>query len=391
MRADFFAGSLVGVRMVADRRILKLIDQIYDASLDSRRWAGVIETLSPIFGCVGGALLQRSQDSAEMDFIEFGGLDPTTCAAYQQHYAARSVWMPSAFRGTGELVIGHELAPDKHRFERSEFYNDWLRPQGVYDAIGGVIRRAPGSLTVLTVLREERAGLVADGDERLFLRLMPHVRRAIDIHRRLYGVQLQRDGAFLALDALEIGVLLADRRGRVIFANGAAETILRRRDGLMLTRDQLRAARSEDTERLACLIRGAARTALGAGDDPGGIVLLGTSTGAPLSLLVSPCPRVGLLEPAVLIFIATPSDRPMEIRHLARFYGLTSAETRLLKAILDGERIADYAERAGSTLNTAKTHLKQIFAKTGIKRQTDLVRLLVSDPMLRLARCSARP
>ena len=115
--------------MVADRRILKLIDEIYDASLESRRWAGVIETLCPLFGGVGGALLQRSRESAEMDFIEFGGLDRATRVAYQRHYAARSVWMPSAFRGSGELVIGHELAPDKRRFERSEFYNDWLSPR----------------------------------------------------------------------------------------------------------------------------------------------------------------------------------------------------------------------------------------------------------------------
>jgi DNA-binding CsgD family transcriptional regulator/PAS domain-containing protein len=372
--------------MVGDRRILKLIDEIYDASLDSRRWSGVIETLCPLFGCVGGALLQRSRESAEMDFIEFGGLDAATRSAYQQHYAARSVWMPSAFRGSGELVIGHELAPDKRRFERSEFYNDWLRPQNVYDAIGGVIRRTPASLTVLTVLREARAGLVADGDERLFLRLMPHVRRAIDIHRRLYGVQLQRDGALRALEALRIGILLADRRARVIFANGAAEAILRRCDGLMLVRDQLRATRSDDTERLARMIRGAAGTTLGNGEDAGGIILLATRTGAPLSVLVTPCPRVGLLEPAVLVFIAEPRPAPIESRHIATFYGLTPAEARLLRALADGERVADYAERAGITRNTAKTHLKQIFAKTGTKRQTELVRLLVSNPMLRLAR-----
>lgn len=374
------------MRVVPDRRFLDLIDEIYDASLDSRRWSGVIESLCPIFGCVGGALLQRSEESAEMDFIEFGGLDRSTRVAYQQHYAACSVWMPSAFRGSGELVIGHELAPDKRRFECSEFYNDWLRPQGVYDAIGGVIRRAPDSLAVLTVLREERAGLVAKCDERLFLRLMPHVRRATDIHRRLYGAQLQRDGGLRALDALEIGILLADRRGRVIFANGAAETILRRSDGLMLVRDQLRTARTDDTERLAYLIRGAARTAQGVGDHPGGILLLATSTGAPVSVLVSPCPRIGLLEPAALVFIAGRSGAPAETRHLARFYGLTPAEARLLKAMIDGERLADYAERACITLNTAKTHLKQIFAKTGIKRQAELIRLLVSDPMLRLAR-----
>ena len=372
--------------MVRGRRILELIDEIYDASLDARRWSGVIESLSPIFGCVGGALLQRSRESAEMDFIEFGGLEDGTRRAYQQYYAARSVWMPSAFRGSGELVIGHELAPDKRGFERSEFYNDWLRPQGVYDAIGGVIRRSASSLTVLTVLRTERAGLVTPADERLFLRLLPHLRRAIDIHRRLYGARLQRDGALRALDALEIGVLLADAGARVTFANRAAEAILRRADGLMLARGRLRAARAEDSEKLTRLIKDAAGTALGVGDDAGGILALPTRAGRPVSVLVSPCPRLGLLEPAVLVFLGTPrTSAEIDHRQSARYYGLTPAQARLLRALIEGDRISDYAESAGITLNTARTHLKQIFAKTGTKRQTDLVRLFLSDLVPRIA------
>src|SRR5260370_22521928 len=185
-----------------------------------------------------------------MGFIEFGGLDAGTRDAYQQYYGARSVWMPAALAGSSEFAIGHELAPDKHSFERSEFYNDWLRPQGVYDAIGGVIERSSGSLTVVTVLRAERAGLVTEAEKQNFARLMPHVRRAIDIHRRLYGLQLQRDGALQALDGLQIGIVLTDRAGRPMFANRVAEEILSRGDGLALVRGQLRATRPQDSRKL---------------------------------------------------------------------------------------------------------------------------------------------
>jgi len=377
--------------MVGDRRFLELIDEIYDAALDSRRWPVVIESLSQMFDCVGGALLQRERQSAELGFIEFGGMDASVRAAYQQYYSARSVWMPAAFTGSGELVIGHELAPDKRLFEHSEFYNDWLRPQGVYDAIGGVIQRSPDSLTVVTVLRAEQAGFVTDADRRLFKRLMPHVRRAIDIHRRLYGVQLQRDGTVRALDALEVGIALTDRRGRVMFANRVAEKILRRGSGLTLIRDKLRAARPDDAQRLAALIEGAAGTSLGIGDGPGGMLALPTATGRPLTVLVSPCPRLGLLEPAAIVFMSEPpGSMHIEERHIVRQYGLTQAEARLLRALVEGQRLKDYADDAGITLNTAKTHLKQVFAKTGSKRQTDLVRMFVADPVLRLAGFQSR-
>ena len=372
--------------MVDDRRILQLIDEIYEAALDSRRWPKFIESLSEVFHCVGGALLQRDRHSAEMGFIEFGGLDAGTRDAYQQYYCARSVWMPVALAGSSEFAIGHELAPDKHSFERSEFYNDWLRPQGVYDAIGGVIERSSGSLTVVTVLRAERAGLVTEAEKQIFARLMPHVRRAIDIHRRLYGLQLQRDGALQALDGLQIGIVLTDRAGRPMFANRVAEEILSRGDGLALVRGQLRAAGPQDTRKLAALILGAAKTSRGLGHESGGVLSLPTSTGTAVTVLVSPCTRLGLLEPAALVFLGRPlPNLRFEEQSVARRYGLTRAEAKLLRKLADGMRLADYADSADITLNTAKTHLKQIFAKTGSRRQADLIRLIVADPVLRLA------
>jgi len=77
-------------------------------------------------------------------------------------------------------------------------------------------------------------------------------------------------------------------------------------------------------------------------------------------------------------------ERPdIDERHVALAYGLTRAETRL-GALLDGKRLGDYAREAGITLFTAKGYLKQIFIKTGVNRQADLVRLILGDPALRL-------
>lgn len=369
-----------------DRRILELIDLIYDASLEASRWPTFIASLNRMFDGIGGVFQQREQHTSEVGFIEIGGMDGAVRTAYEQHYRARSVWMPAAFNSSSELTIGHELAADKQRFERSEFYNDWLRPSGAYDAIGGVIQRSSGSLTVVTVIRAERAGLVTNAHKRLFTRLMPHVRRSIDIHRRLSRVQLQRDGTLQALDALQVGLLLTNRRGQVLFANRVAEDILRRGDGLTLLRNQLRPARSEDAQRLAALIEGAARTTLGLGERSGGILALPTASGTPVTVLVSPCPRLGLLEPAAFVFISQPMGQvPIDEHHVAQRYGLTPAEVKLLRALVDGKRLADYADGAGITLNTAKTHLKQLFTKTGSERQSDVLRMFVADAVLRLA------
>ncbi len=213
---------------------------------------------------------------------------------------------------------------------------------------------------------------------------MPHLRRAIDIHRHLSRVKLQRDGLLQALDGLQIGLLLTNRRGRVMFANRVAENILRRGDGLTLVRDQLRSARPEDPQRLASLIEGAAGAAPGLDERLGGILALPTSTGTPVTVLVSPCPRLGLLEPAAFVFISQPMGSvAIDEHHVAQRYGLTPAEVKLLRALVDGRRLVEYADSAGTTLNTAKTHLKQVFTKTGSERQADVLRMFVADAVLR--------
>jgi DNA-binding CsgD family transcriptional regulator len=37
-----------------------------------------------------------------------------------------------------------------------------------------------------------------------------------------------------------------------------------------------------------------------------------------------------------------------------------------------------YAKEAGISINTARWHVKQIYAKTGVKRQTELIRILLT-------------
>jgi DNA-binding CsgD family transcriptional regulator len=58
-------------------------------------------------------------------------------------------------------------------------------------------------------------------------------------------------------------------------------------------------------------------------------------------------------------------------RHLS----LTAAEIRLVELILQGNSLSEACDRLSITPNTGRTHLKAIFAKTGARSQSDLIRL----------------
>jgi DNA-binding CsgD family transcriptional regulator len=66
----------------------------------------------------------------------------------------------------------------------------------------------------------------------------------------------------------------------------------------------------------------------------------------------------------------------MDTKTLAKL-SLTPAETRLAIALFKGQSVEAYAKEAGISINTARWHVKQIYAKTGVKRQTELIRMLL--------------
>ena len=53
--------------------------------------------------------------------------------------------------------------------------------------------------------------------------------------------------------------------------------------------------------------------------------------------------------------------------------------------------ISEVADELEITLNTARTHLKQVFEKTGTKRQAELVRLLLQSPAALSLELSRKP
>jgi DNA-binding CsgD family transcriptional regulator/PAS domain-containing protein len=369
---------------VTETKYDALIDTIYDAALDPAGWSQVLGSLNGLLNSQGFALF--FQDRTSIRFNRFMGLDSSQVAAYENHFGAVNPWAP-AFARQPDKIAAHELiAPDA--LERTEFFNDWLKPLGLHDAIGIPIRAGNGALFLASGLRDKKAGYYTAAEKRLARRVTPHMRRAIEIHERLHAAQFVRDGLVQSMDRLDIGVLLLDGDCRVLFANRAAETILKRGDGLIHHRGRLLASHPGSAEELEKTVRAAAATGGRRGGDAGGTVIVRGKRGKPMTVLI--CPRrseidFGQRHSSVIAFIGNPDTKSgLDENHAARLYGLSRAEARLLKALLQGTRLSDYAGEAGITVNTAKGYLKQIFHKTGTGRQADLLRLFFSDPVLRL-------
>jgi DNA-binding CsgD family transcriptional regulator len=82
--------------------------------------------------------------------------------------------------------------------------------------------------------------------------------------------------------------------------------------------------------------------------------------------------------PADLLLMATvlPPVRPERgIVALARIFGMTCAEARVLAHLADDRTPAEISAALGVSMTTVRTHLQSLFQKTGCRRQPELVRL----------------
>jgi len=59
-------------------------------------------------------------------------------------------------------------------------------------------------------------------------------------------------------------------------------------------------------------------------------------------------------------------------------YSLTPAESELLGLLASGHCLSDAAKARGVSLNTVRSQLKQVFAKTDTSRQAALIRLVLT-------------
>ena len=76
-----------------------------------------------------------------------------------------------------------------------------------------------------------------------------------------------------------------------------------------------------------------------------------------------------------------PTDRPQSrAATLRALFRLTPAEARVADLLLEGREMQEVANGLGLTLETTRFHTKRVLSKTGTRRQTELMRLMLSLP-----------
>ncbi len=178
-------------------------------------------------------------------------------------------------------------------------------------------------------------------------------------------------------------VIFTDATGLVVHLNAAAERLIERNEGLAIQPDGvLGTFDKSSSHRLSNLIDQAAKATQGETSFSGDTVAIRRSRGRmPLLVSVSTLSRPllsdhSVRQVSVMITFSDPdTPAPSLVDPVATVFGLTQAERRVVAGVLEGLKAREIAERLGNSINTVNTHVKRVYAKTGVRRHGDLIRL----------------
>ncbi len=278
-------------------------------------------------------------------------------------------------------VFGTEIC-SMQELKKTEMYNDFLRKYHPYHLYFGLVTvQSQRAREVFSLLhRVDKGPPEGETIERLKL-VLPHLKSALELRRKLVEVECARDDRGAALDALRTAILLVDERGHCFFANRAAERMLGEQDGLLLRGGKLSAQVTEESSRLEALVRNATNVARGRDTKSGSAMLISRKLRKALEVRVSTFlpGDLGVAKRTVAaVLISDPEEQASAPGEMLRaLYGFTPAEIRLATAFGEGKELREICEQGSIAYATGRAHLRSIFAKTGVRRQTELMALLV--------------
>jgi DNA-binding CsgD family transcriptional regulator/PAS domain-containing protein len=361
---------------LSHQALSELIGSIYDCALDPDRWDRTLAEIGDAFGSRAAMLVLADLRDGRLLINRTVGLSLHTIAVMGGHIPEINAVMADYAALHPSLdepwVMRRDMALDA-----SPYFIEGLKPQGYVDVLSYFLMRTPTHNSTFTVANDEQAGVITPREIELGGLLLPHLRRAVMISSLLDVRTIERARMAEALDALRCGVVLTNDRAAILHANRAAVAMLR--EGPLCAAGGVLRAEGAAGRELRKAIGLAARDEAGIGRQ-GLAIRLSAPEAAPVFAHVLPLTGSDFrtrLRPdaAAAVFIADTPDAGDWARTVAGAFGLTPAETRLLAALLAGQRLAEAATELGIATTTARTHLDSIFAKTGAARQAELMRV----------------
>jgi len=367
--------------MATQNLLLPAIEAVYAAGLDETLWSNALAQVMRAVGGIAATLEVFERSSARLTEFHYHDLPPGNEVAYLDHYFSLNPRIPALIKGKPGNIVTDYTVLDERAMNRDAFYAGFLAPTGYRYFIGATFDASARQAFLFSVQRATKQGHVGKDETRQMRLLLPHVRQAFDMTRRLRRANAVDRSFKAALDWLSDGVALLRADGHVLYVNETLQAIARRGDGIRIHRSTVEIADPAGRTQFANAI-GTVENARGSFEPDLRDITVPRQAGAP-PYIVSVRPLVRAARERhqsnadIIVFVHDPLQRNgATVRMLRDLFGLTEAEADLARALQAGVTLGNYAQARAVSLNTVYTHLRRIKEKTACHRMPELIRKL---------------
>ncbi|MER8692096.1 nuclear transport factor 2 family protein [Mesorhizobium opportunistum] len=288
-----------------------------------------------------------------------------------------------------EALASHWVqSPQTRRMEA--FASLGIRVDEGWDAISArlrkIVERFPEKKPFAERVRWEKVNVIVSGDmawvtyDQIGTDTGDDLKRVLKIMHRTDGVW--KIGCMVMMESTveqaNCPLIEVDADARIVWANRLARERMRDHPGLVVSAGRLRARRRERDLALRDTVRRAfdelqGQRPLSVAPKQAWVVALGEDVaGVPLHCWV-------LLEDGkALVSFDDAETVARRIEGAREIFGLSPAQVKLARLIVDGHDLASAAGLLDVSVNTLRTQLQRIFDKTGVRSQAALMRSLLS-------------
>lgn len=359
----------------------RLVQALYEDLDTNDSWGAFLselaEAIPATYYAFGAGVLPAHSRNLDFPYSSFGPrqhrarvVDPTPYASFDPF-----VGLPE-----GQPVTLREFIPAA-RLERNPFFKDYLEVIDLVHVLG-IDLCLPGTYEArLRILRSRAKGDFSASEKKTCEDLVPHLRVAARMHVRLDSLAAERSLYAEALRELTAAMVMLGSEGEVVHMTRIAERVLGRTAGITVVDRRLILDDAGEHECFAAMTARALDASRRSGPSmPEALRLARSCPDQEVWLTVRPLPVGTSPGPAfrVAVGLGGEPERPEACPEaVQKLLGLTRAEATIALALARGKSVKDAAREFSISISTARTHMRSIFRKTGINRQTELVRTVL--------------
>jgi DNA-binding CsgD family transcriptional regulator/PAS domain-containing protein len=362
--------------------LLNVIGDIYEASFNPAHWNKVASGLCQLFNAHSSGIFMEDYEYKNRDIIGSYGLPKASTLAYRlglAKYDHTFQLQAATAPGQAQQLVDAQKIKTTHPI----YYRLILKPNNVgFLSAMGIYKNAEWHVGV-ALHRAFNATPFSVEELKTLELLYPHFKRALRIHKEFYKLRSQQQSLHAALGQLSLGLIILNPDGRVDYCNAVADVLLKYHQGLKITDQQiLQAHLHSENKQLQQLI--GQSVAIGKGENVYRnqvIALHHPDQEHAMHIMVAMLddPQTQAAQGKVALYLSLPeSPFNVSVEALHTLYLLTPAESAVAIALVNGLSLAQISTANGVSIETVRSQLKSIFIKMGVKKQQDVIRILLS-------------